>query len=689
MSQVPEPVNNHHLARQRLLDGLRDVNLRRRRLMLFTLPHLTVGFVMFPAFMIGFFTNEFYAENFHRFLVPIAIIGGVAAAVAIPLTFWLVRSLSLLIRETEAGRLPNDEKLRWCWNEACLGPRRGMFIAGGGALSCGLAVNISGHQLGLFTRGELVHSIEIILPFVMTAMLFVYLTAYLTALPVATPLANYFRETWSGRRIGLTTRIWILSLFGVALSVTLISVLMFQLGGLGMMKTAEQDLIAWMTAQPELDGRELTFPDGRHLSPVKATPDGKLSSGAGVDTALFSQRLRSPDPVVGYYDEAADILVALVRQPDGTFQGVQLSPILPRKWEANLTSGTLIILSVVVMYGVVVAILFAKVIVAPVRLAAVQVERVAQGDLADLRLVPLDDEIGELLERFDQMAMNLRSVVKSLQMAVEKQKESVKQISTSTNYHADGSERLRVETTEIVATIKNVVGSAQALSERSAASATRAEDTRRRALSLDRAVQESESEVDQMHMAVATSRDLSARLEERSRQIADLVGTIRSVASQTNLLALNAAIEAARAGEHGRGFEVVAAEVRKLADQSRQQSDDVDRTVSEVRNDLSRTAETLEMIRGKVEQFRVVFANTREELRAIGESVSQMQDLMSSNAHETGAQAEETARILTAASDIRKLVHANAAASKLIAQTAENLHQVSENLQSSIRQFRL
>ena len=50
-----------------------------------------------------------------------------------------------------------------------------------------------------------------------------------------------------------------------------------------------------------------------------------------------------------------------------------------------------------------------------------------------------------------------------------------------------------------------------------------------------------------------------------SRKIADIIGTIDSIAFQTNILALNAAVEAARAAEHGRGFAVVASEVRSLA----------------------------------------------------------------------------------------------------------------------------
>lgn len=68
-------------------------------------------------------------------------------------------------------------------------------------------------------------------------------------------------------------------------------------------------------------------------------------------------------------------------------------------------------------------------------------------------------------------------------------------------------------------------------------------------------------------------------LEGSSRQIAHILDTIRDIAEQTNLLALNAAIEAARAGDAGRGFAVVAQEVRKLAEQSRGATMEIDRIV--------------------------------------------------------------------------------------------------------------
>ncbi|SDM56889.1 methyl-accepting chemotaxis protein [Lachnospira pectinoschiza] len=81
-------------------------------------------------------------------------------------------------------------------------------------------------------------------------------------------------------------------------------------------------------------------------------------------------------------------------------------------------------------------------------------------------------------------------------------------------------------------------------------------------------------------------KDTMQNLQNRTSEMDAIVATIQSISSQTNLLALNASIEAARAGEAGRGFAVVAEEIRKLAEETKNSTDNIQQII----NDLSKDA---------------------------------------------------------------------------------------------------
>lgn len=83
--------------------------------------------------------------------------------------------------------------------------------------------------------------------------------------------------------------------------------------------------------------------------------------------------------------------------------------------------------------------------------------------------------------------------------------------------------------------------------------------------------------------------ELILELSEHTQQIGDIIGIVEDIAEQTNMLALNAAVEAARAGENGKGFSVVASEIRKLADESKQATNRITSLIKDIQQATNST----------------------------------------------------------------------------------------------------
>ena len=126
--------------------------------------------------------------------------------------------------------------------------------------------------------------------------------------------------------------------------------------------------------------------------------------------------------------------------------------------------------------------------------------------------------------------------------------------------------------------------------------------------------------IEQVATISRNNATIISSLEKRTKDIQQVVQTIREIAAQTNLLALNAAIEAARAGEHGRGFNVVADEVRKLSVSVEKSIIEVRSSVDAITNEIQEIATGVHDIDNTVETNLSQIQTTLNDFEVITEA---------------------------------------------------------------------
>ena len=318
----------------------------------------------------------------------------------------------------------------------------------------------------------------------------------------------------------------------------------------------------------------------------------------------------------------------------------------------------LVLAAICLSLGVAAAWLITRSVVRPLRAAIHEAEEVGHGDLSrEIRSVG-SDETAQLTQTLASMQQSLRHLVGSV-------RHNADGVATASSEIALGSNDLSSRTEQQASAIQQTAASMEELSATVKLNADNASQA-------DQLAHDASEVARQGGEVVGEAVQRMRGIEESSRRIADIIGTIDGIAFQTNILALNAAVEAARAGEQGRGFAVVAGEVRTLAQRSAAAAkeiktligDSVER-VEQGAGLVNRAGQTMEQVVASIDRVaqivREISAASREQstgVGQVGEAIAQMDQATQQNAALVEQSAAAAESLKNQADELVKLVSA-------------------------------
>ncbi|AFM43513.1 methyl-accepting chemotaxis protein [Desulfosporosinus acidiphilus SJ4] len=343
-------------------------------------------------------------------------------------------------------------------------------------------------------------------------------------------------------------------------------------------------------------------------------------------------------------------------------------------------------------------------------------EEIAKGNLNIKKFdTSAKDELGKLGRAFNTMVDNLNQLVKQVSSSAAQVAASSQQLSAGAEQSAQASSQVAAAIMEVSqgaekqlnamnessAIVEQMSAGIQQMVENAKVVVRSSEKTALSASEGSAAIDKTIQQMATIDQTVTGSAEVVMTLGERSKEIGQIVDTISGIAAQTNLLALNAAIEAARAGEQGKGFAVVADEVRKLAEQSQEASQQIAALIHEIQQDTQKAVLSInegthqvklgtEVAETAGQAFKEISTLIEDVTTQVGEISGEIQQMALGNERIVASVSEvfDTSRIITDQTQtVSAATEEQTASVQEIASSSKFLSTMAEELQAALKKF--
>ncbi len=329
-------------------------------------------------------------------------------------------------------------------------------------------------------------------------------------------------------------------------------------------------------------------------------------------------------------------------------------------------------------------------VVRSVVLVANRAQQITEGELTGESLyIDANDEVGSLATSINRMQDNLRSMIRTMMEISNMVNGDSEKLANST---ADTSRRTKeqsLQTQQAATAMQEMSISIAEVSKHAQNAAENAKEASKTAKHGGATVEQMLISMQSIADSVRNTASTVQRLGKESEQIIRIVNVIEEIAQKTDLLALNAALEAARAGEQGPGLAVVAGEVRRLAESTRNATSEIAQMIEGIRAHTLSAVEAMETGTATVNEGVETTTRAGEALQRIIHMADQVDGMIAQIAA-AAMQQSEAARQSSANVDIiNRLGEENAAAIPESNAIVNSVQTGARRLQEHIANFRL
>lgn len=355
----------------------------------------------------------------------------------------------------------------------------------------------------------------------------------------------------------------------------------------------------------------------RYFRPIRLTQECLLCHGDPARARELWGNAEGKDPTGGPMENWHE------GEVHGAFEIVQSLDEADARLARALYTGIAVVAVFVLLGALAFFGLVTRAITAPLRATVAAFQKIAAGDLTQQLSVESGDEVGELRRSANTMTQRLREMMTGISACSQDLGHAAGGLSQTAGQLAQGADQTTQQSGTVAAAAEEMSVSMSGMAQSSEQMAQNVHLVSTSVEQMTAAV----SEVARSAEQAARVADNAAQLAQNTnQQISDLgttadeigqvIEVIQEIAEQTNLLALNATIEAARAGEAGKGFAVVATEVKELARQTAEATDDIRRRVEGIQGSAGQAI-------GAINQITEVVARVNDASRTIASAVEE------------------------------------------------------------------